>query len=605
MTIRSLFLSLLFFPIIALQANANVEVGKDGFYVDGKYFYPIGVNYMPRDSAIYLWKEFDPAKIDQEFKVMREMGLNCFRTFAFWADLNPEPGKIDQQTLEELGKLLDLAQSNGLKVILTINTGHMSGENWYPEWMGEGDKDAVLQTEPILMFQMHLPHKSRSIYEDPRARENGLLQARTLAARFKDHPALLYYDLANENQYWQKPRTPELAQKYVDALVKEIKKYDPNHPVAIGMGKFAENTGFRSFGKWGLNAVEDLYIDHTYPAGYFPASAKTVDQYSTWYAGFENNLSRVSGLAAQFQEFGLSKSYLAAMSADEQKPRLAGYYRDSLWGAVLGGANAGALGWCFADFAPSLANRRPYNTHSYELYFGVVDREYNLKASGEELKRFSGVMKEVAPGPLEPRFDPVAIVLPENYLENPAGTKRPGAKFKDDLSTQNKFLFSAYLIARQLGINPIFLSADQDFSGAKLFVLSNFVEPSAELAAKLKSAEANGSVVYVGGDREIENALRPSDKKFAELRAAYQALLDQARIKPAVKADESFVETGILNDKYLAVINHLDRPVKTKISFPTEAAVSRCFYGKTPMVSAKAMEMQLQPFGVEVCEAKF
>jgi hypothetical protein len=609
--------------LAAGPARAGVEVKGDGFFIDGKYFYPVGVNYMPKDSAVYLWKEFDPEKINREFALISDMGLNTVRTFVFWEDLNPEPGKISQDNLAQVGKLLDLAEKNNLKVVLTLNTGHMSGENWYPEWMGQGrETEAVMAAEPVRMFQLHPPRKSRSIYEDQLAQENALLQAGALARKFRDHPALLYYDLGNENQYWQRPKSPELAQRYVANMVAEIKKTDPGHPVAIGMGKFAEQTGFQSYGKFGVNRFEDLYIVHTYPAGYYPATQKPVDQFTTYYPGFEVSLSRATGLPVQFQEFGMSATDLAAMPPKERELRLGGYYRNGLWGALMAGANSGALGWCFADFSSRLASKRPYNTHPYELHFGAVNQDYGLNPSGQELKNFAALIKSMGDQPLFPAFDPVAIVIPENYMEFPAENKLkgPGTRFDDTHANHNRFLFSAYLALRQSGINPEFVRTDSDFSGLKLLVVPNFSDLSDKLVKRLNQALDEGTAVYIAGNIpsrdlhipivvrelvEVETALKPDNINLAKLRGLYSGLLAKAQVRPAAFSSEPFVELGFVSGKYLVAVNHLDKAVTTRITFSREVKISNCRSTHSQAPKDNMMEMALGAFGVEVCEAEF
>lgn len=35
----------------------KARINSDGFFKGEEYFFPIGVNYWPRDMAVYLWKE--------------------------------------------------------------------------------------------------------------------------------------------------------------------------------------------------------------------------------------------------------------------------------------------------------------------------------------------------------------------------------------------------------------------------------------------------------------------------------------------------------------------------------------------------------------------
>ena len=79
------------------------------------------------------------------------MGLNTVRIFVYWDDLNPAPGTVSPKNLDQIQRLLDLARDEGLMVVLTLYTGHMSGCNWFPAWMKKGgdDRPGVFRTEPF------------------------------------------------------------------------------------------------------------------------------------------------------------------------------------------------------------------------------------------------------------------------------------------------------------------------------------------------------------------------------------------------------------------------------------------------------------------------
>jgi len=615
---------LLFIAILlpALQASAKVDLKEEGFYVDGKYFFPIGVNYMPRDSAIWMWKKYDPEQIRREFGVLKDAGINTVRVFIFWEDLNPEPGVIDEKNIEQIGEVLDIAHQQGLMAVPTHFTGHMSGGNWAPGWMIKGrfeDMEGTFRKEPFRPPTLHLPRTYRDIYEDELARENSLLMCRVLAKKFKDHPAILYWDFGNEPQYWMRPSDPETGQDYVDAVVSEIKKYDPNHPVGLGMGKFAEDSGFHSYGEYGMNRVEDLYIVHTYPSGYYPYSAKVVDRYSTWFAGFENSLSRVSGIPVQFQEFGLSDQMLVAMGKKERQERLHGYYNCSVWGSQMGGARAGVLAWMSGDYKRTIFFREPYLSRPYELDFGIYDTDYRLKGSGQAFSKFAEVTDEIYQTPQAPHFDPVAIVLPENYQDMPGGKDKNKGKFGDTHKNHNRFLFSAWLIMRQLGINPEFKAPFQDWDEADLVIVPALSSPSDDFSKSLMDYAKKGGTLYMPGYHslngdyvipgvelaEIANAMDPSDEMFERLRKKYAFVLKTAGVAPVVTSSEPFVEVGLLGDKYLVLTNHLPEEVETVVRTSRGSDVKNCFYGQTPDVTEEgSFIFGLPGFGAEVCELK-
>lgn len=609
-----------FFSTVIL---AKVEIREEGFYVDGEYFYPVGVNYWPRSSAVWMWKKYDPDEIRKEFRLLRSMGLNCARVFINWEDLNPAPGVISEQNVGQIGEVLDMAQEKGIMVIPTHFTGHMSGKNWAPKWMMDVSEPGIFRKEPFRPPTLTLPRTYRDIYEDELAMDNALLQARVLARRFKDHPAILYWDFGNEPQYWQRPRTPALGQDYVRGVVDEIKKYDPNHPVSFGMGKFAEDTGFHSYGEFGINHVQDFYIVHTYPAGYYPYSAKIIDEYSTWYAEFENSLARVTGQPVQFQEFGQSDQMLLAMGKKERAERLAGYYRCSLWGAQIAGAQAGVLAWMSGDYVRRIFFHEPYLSRSYELDFGQYDQNYNLKASGKELSKFAKIMEEIAQAPLTPHFDPVAILLPEDYLAYPKGKDKEGPAFGNTHKNHNRFLFSSWLILRQLGVNPVFMEPGDDLARLKLVIVPALSEPSLSILKRLTAfAESGGHVLFAGhfsgaaviaGPNihsgaellELTNAINPSPETFSRLRRQYRELLDNAGVSSLVMSSDPFVETGLLGDKFLVVINHNHSRATARLSFELEAAIDDCAYNSVVERDNDNIVITLPGFGAEICEIKW
>lgn len=602
-----------------LGAGAKVEVRAEGFYVDGEYFFPVGVNYMPRDHAVYMWKEFDPEQMREEFRMLRSMGINTVRTFIYWEDLNPAPGELSGENIDQIGEMLDIALEAGIMVIPTNFTGHMSGGNWAPSWMQDEKSGGIFRREPFRPPMLHYPRTYRDIYEDELARENALLQARELAERYKDHPAILYWDFGNEPQYWQRPRTPELGREYVDAVVREIKRQDLNHPVALGMGKFGEDTGFHSLGEAGINGVMDLYPVHTYPAGYYPAGAKVVDKYVTYYAGFENSLSRATGLPVQFQEFGMSDMYLPGQGKRQREFRLGGYYRCSLWGSQLAGAQAGVLAWMSGDYRRGLFFREPYLSRPYELDFGIYDQRLQPKASGREMIAFAKAAEEIFNEPAGPGFDPVAILLPENYVSCPGGKDREEGRWKDTHRNHNRFLFSSWLIFRQLGINPVFVTPGGEVAGMKLAIVPALSPLSPDLLQKLEDLAAGGGMVLKAGQApaenappglrsragrpELDNAVDPDEETMSQLREEYAGLLEAAGVRARSRADEPFVETGILGGRYLVAINHLEREVEMEVELWQPVRIDKCFYpGEAAVSGGRSVKLGLGGFAVQVCE---
>ena len=66
--------------------------------------------------------------------MLAEHGLNVTRSFCFWPDFVPEPGRLDEDVLARFADFLDAHVGAGLTTIPTFIVGHMSGENWDPSW---------------------------------------------------------------------------------------------------------------------------------------------------------------------------------------------------------------------------------------------------------------------------------------------------------------------------------------------------------------------------------------------------------------------------------------------------------------------------------------
>ena len=43
--------------------------------------FTLGVNYWPRRKAMYWWSGFDAGEVDEEFAIIKEIGLNVVRIF--------------------------------------------------------------------------------------------------------------------------------------------------------------------------------------------------------------------------------------------------------------------------------------------------------------------------------------------------------------------------------------------------------------------------------------------------------------------------------------------------------------------------------------------
>jgi len=138
--------------------------------------------------------EFNKDIISNDFKIIENAGLNSIRLFVQYADFGK--AKINTIKLERLRQTLDAAQENNLKVVLTLF-------DFY------GDYSVLDWT----LTQRH---------------------AEAIVSQFKDHNALLAWDIKNEPNLDFKTRGKDNVIAWLDKMITLVKSTDPNHPVTIG-----------------------------------------------------------------------------------------------------------------------------------------------------------------------------------------------------------------------------------------------------------------------------------------------------------------------------------------------------------------------------------
>ncbi|MEU8378315.1 beta-galactosidase [Streptosporangium sp. NPDC048865] len=139
-----------------------------------------GGDYNPEQWPEEVWKE--------DVALMRRAGVNLVSVGVFsWARLEPSPGVHDFGWLD---RVLGLLHDGGIGVNLATPTASP------PPWFGLAHPDALTVTAG----GTRLTHGSRDTYcvHAPAYRAASVRVARTLAERYRDHPALAMWHVHNE-----------------------------------------------------------------------------------------------------------------------------------------------------------------------------------------------------------------------------------------------------------------------------------------------------------------------------------------------------------------------------------------------------------------------
>jgi endo-1,4-beta-mannosidase len=358
----------------------------------------LGVNYWPRRKAMYWWSDFDLGEVRDEFAVIRGLGLDVVRLFLLWDDFQPAPDAVSPACLDRLVAVCGVAADAGLGLDVTFFTGHMSGPNWAPGWLLDGD--AAPAGRLVVSGGRAVTRGYRNPYGDPTALAAERLLLSEVVGRLKDHPAVWAWNLGNEPDLFAEPAGPAAGERWVQEMTRHIKEIDPRHPVTCGLhvASLLRDNGLRV---GDVFRATDFAVMHAYPM-YLDWARGPLDPdlvpftcaLTTALCGKPTLMEEFGGCTAppgqpsqewRWTSYGRPRTQYMASEED-----LAGYLEAVLPRLVDVGAT-GAFTWCFADYAPDLWDRPPCaETQSkHERHFGLVRPDGSLKPHAEVVRRFA------------------------------------------------------------------------------------------------------------------------------------------------------------------------------------------------------------------------
>lgn len=191
------------FAADTIKANPVYTV-KNNQILQNKVPYTIkGINYYPKNSAWDTFGElFNKDTIAADFDIIKKAKLNTIRIFIQYDDFGK--AKIIPEKMKKLKTLLDLAEAKKLAVVVTLFDFYSdySLDNWT------------------------LTHR----------------HAEQIVSAFKDHKAILAWDMKNEPNLDFENRGKENVLSWLDHMETVIKENDPNHLVTIGWSNSVEAT---------------------------------------------------------------------------------------------------------------------------------------------------------------------------------------------------------------------------------------------------------------------------------------------------------------------------------------------------------------------------
>ncbi|CAA0235488.1 Glycoside hydrolase, family GH5_42 [Tenacibaculum maritimum] len=281
-----------------------------------------GINYYPQKTPWNMFGEqFDIDVINRDFEIIRDACLNSIRVFVPYVDFGK--AKVKKDKLDKLTQVLDSAEKNGLKVILTLFDFYGNYE--------------------VLDWTLNHRH------------------AESIVTALKDHEALLAWDIKNEPNLDFKSRGKNDVIAWLKHMIYLIKSIDTTHPITIGWSDaesatiLKDDVDFVSF-----HYYEDL---ENFESIYQTLQQKITDR--PIVLG-EFGISSYSGL---WKPFGGSEEDQAAYYQEMQK--------------VIKKHHIPFMSWTLYDFKKipaGVVGTRPWRTNP-QKEFGFINLNGDKKAS--------------------------------------------------------------------------------------------------------------------------------------------------------------------------------------------------------------------------------
>jgi endo-1,4-beta-mannosidase len=372
--------------------------------------FELGVNYWPRRRAMWMWKELDLAEVRDEMAHIRALGFDVVRFFALTEDFLPAPMTVARAQVDALVAVARAAADAGLRSVPTLVTINMSGRMWWPAWMVE-----------------------RDIYGDPLVLRSQALLVERCARALAGDRSIRAFDLSNEIDDAQVPRTRDHAWLWTRLLADRARAVAPGVPIQLGahMPSLATSDHMRIDD---LADVLDEDCMHAYPL-YSPIARTMLDPELVPFSCALTADLAGRGRRPLMHEFGLCTAPrgepgrtitddflgrpLAQYLASEDEGEA--YYRQVL-DRLIGIGAAGAYAWCYADYDPQLFDRAPFSTAVRERTFGLVRADGSEKPACAVWRELAGRLDrgQVELGRPRRALD----VTADEYYADPAGHLR-------------------------------------------------------------------------------------------------------------------------------------------------------------------------------------
>lgn len=401
-----------------------LKLEENYFTKKGRRIFLVGTNYMPSKAFYRLWEDWNPEQIEEDFKKMKELNLEAVRVPLFWASVEPKEGTISRRFIERFDEFLEIAKKHQIYVMPFLFVG-VCVDIWDVPW-----------------------RRGRNIYKDPEMLELERKHAETLAARYKNNPAILAWDISDEPYYYGGNTDADTATNWVSLIYKAMKSKDKIHPVTLGFDNchIVDNTGFQVER---LVPVQDFFSLCAYPIYGLKTPESHTSMRSTYFTSFFVKFSQLRRPALLSEGPGTTTVWTSCQ-------RAADYYRVVMYSSFINGS-MGVMPWILYDYDPGHHQQSPLDDKPFETSFGILYSNGKNKPAAKELSRFAQIIKKIDLEKFRFRKPEAAILLPKDYYKH--------------VKTVWPRLFEAFILTKEAHMEPDFVREGEDLTRYKLVVV--------------------------------------------------------------------------------------------------------------------------------------
>ncbi len=323
---------------------------------------------------MYWWQRFEADEFARDAARIRAAGFDSIRIFLLWEDFQPAPDLVSKTALGNLVKVADAVAAEGLSLIITLFTGHMSGANWLPAWATQRSDSTSTLRFPIITNGRTIHATPKNWYADEGIMKAQSLLAREVAGMLSGHRSVWAWDLGNENSNCVVPPSRVAGNNWLSLIAGEIKSVDPAHAITLGL-HMEDLEEDRRLGPAEAARVCDFLCMHGYPIYADWANGPTDALLVPFLGLITRWLGRCDVL---FEEFGAPATVEGSNTSSDanssftllREQESGEFTRKAIHLLNQHGFMGGML-WCYGDYSRELWDGPPLDRAIHERYFGV------------------------------------------------------------------------------------------------------------------------------------------------------------------------------------------------------------------------------------------